>query len=141
MATVSYEGGEEYRNRGTFKHRVLSFNSLNCFSCERKGIYLRAPRLAVVVTSEGRQGEREGEKEDNEGGDDEAEDAVVLPSAGEEAAVVSGREGLSPVLHEYVVEPPGAQRVILCYANSNFVMQRSSPTPTLQDWRIFISKK
>ena len=84
---------------------------MNCFSCERLGIYLRAPRLAVVVTSEGREGEREGEKEDNEGGDDEAEDAVVLPSAGEEAAVVGGREGLRSVLHEYVVEPPGAQRV------------------------------
>ena len=100
-------------------------------------MYLRGPRLAVVITSEGSQGEREGEEEDNEGRDDEAEDAIVLPSAGEEAAVVAGREGLRSVLHEYVVEPPGAQRVILCYANSNFVMQRSSPTPTLQDWEDF----
>ena len=55
-------------------------------------VHLIAPRLAVIVTSEGHQGDWEGEQEDDESGDDEAEDAVVLS--------LTGRQVLGPVLHE-----------------------------------------
>ena len=80
---------------------------------------LRGPRLAEVVTSEGRQGDGEGEEEDDEGGDDEAEDAVVLAPPGEDVLSLAGRQGLSSVFHEYIVEPPAPHRVILSYANSH----------------------
>ena len=78
----------------------------------------RCARLAVVVTPEGRQGEWEGEEENYHGGDEEAEDAVVLavvlPAGTQHALAVAQTNPVCPVLHEDIVEPPSGGIILYC---------------------------
>ena len=64
--------------------------------------------LAVVVTPEGCQRQGEGEEEHYHGGDEEAEDAVVLPSGTEHGRSIAHTNPVCPVLHKDIVEPPAA---------------------------------